>query len=81
MLALAFIVVLWLVVAPNTANGLSQQQKDIIGTALLLGAAGALAIAGQPGLAIGFAVVVIVNAALLFVFGTDARERLSGMAR
>ena len=46
--ALAFIVVWWLIVAPNTANGLSQPQKDLIGTALLLVAAGALAIAGQP---------------------------------
>ncbi len=79
--ALAFIVVWWLIVAPNTANGLSQPQKDLIGTALLLVAAGALAIAGQPGLAIGCAAVVIVNAAMLLVFGTDARERLGEMAR
>ena len=79
--ALAFIVVLWVVVAPNTANGLSQAQKDLIGTGLLLIASSALAIAGQLGLAAAFAVVVVVNAALLFVFGQDARESLRGMAR
>ena len=79
--ALAFIVALWLVVAPNTANGLSQAQKDLIGTGFLLIAAAALAIAGQPSLAIGFAAIVVANAVLLFVFGQDARARLTGMAR
>ena len=79
--ALAFIVAWWLVVAPNTANGLSQPQKDLIGTGLLLIAASALAIAGQPSLAIGFAAVLVVNAALLVAFGAEARERLTGMAR
>ena len=79
--AAAFVVVWALVAAPKTANGLSQQRKDIIGTALLLTAAGALAVAGQSTLAIGLAGVVVVNAALLFVFGQDARQRLTGMAR
>lgn len=78
--AAALIAIWWLVVAPNTVNGLTQPQKDLIGTALLLVAASALAVAGQPGLAIGFAVVVVVNTALLLVF-PDARESLSGMAR
>ena len=77
--ALALAVIWGLVVAPKAANGLSQPQKDVIGTALLLVAAGALAAAGQPTLAMGFAAVVLANAALLFVF-PDARERLVRMA-
>jgi hypothetical protein len=79
--ALALVGIWWLVVAPNTANGLSQPQKDLIGTAILLLAAGALAAAGQTGLAVAFAIVVALNAALLFVFGQEAREALDGMAR
>ena len=79
--AATLIVIWWLVVAPNTVNGLTQAQKDLIGSALLFLAAGALAVAGQPGLAIAFAAIVVVNAALLFVFGQDARETLSGIAR
>jgi hypothetical protein len=78
--AAALIAVWWLIVAPNTSNGLTQPQKDVIGTVILLVAAGALAVAGQPTLAVGFAAVVVVNAALLFV-PPDAREQLAGMAR
>ena len=79
--AAALIAIWWLVVAPNTANGLSQPQKDLIGTALLLLAAGALAVAGQSGLAVGFAAIVIVNAALLFAFGEAGRASLASVAR
>ena len=74
--AAAFLVIWTLVAAPRTANGLTQQRKDILGTALLLISAGGLALAGQPTLAIGFATVVVVNAAFLFVFGQEARQRL-----
>jgi Protein of unknown function (DUF2568) len=67
---------LWgFVVAPRRQNGLSQAQKDIIGSALLLVIAGAVWVAGRPGLAMGFGVLLIVNAVLLFVFGQDARDR------
>lgn len=65
----------WLVVAPRTRNGLSQAQKDVIGTVLMLVIAGALALAGQVGLALGYAVLTILNAVLLFVFGQEARTR------
>jgi len=71
----------WLVVAPNAANALTQPQKDLIGTCLLLLAAAALGLAWQPQLAIGFAAVIIVNSALLFVFGPEARESLERMGR
>jgi hypothetical protein len=57
------------VVAPNADNSLPQLQRDLVGTVLLLVSAGALAFAGQPGLAAAFAGVVIVNTLLLFAFG------------
>ncbi len=48
---------------------------------ILLVIAGAVWIAGQPGLGIGFGLLVILNAILLFVFGQDARNRFeSGRA-
>ncbi len=67
---------LWgFVVAPRRQNGLSQARKDVIGTVILLVIAGVVWVAGQPGLGIGFGVLLIVNSLLLFVFGQDARER------
>lgn len=79
--AALFIGVWAFVVAPKAANGLSQPQKDVIGTALLLLAAVALWLAGQPGLAIGFAVIILVNAALLFAFGAGARDSFGAAGR
>jgi Protein of unknown function (DUF2568) len=71
------LIVIWAtVVAPKTANGLSQPQKDVIGTVLLLVAAGALAAVGQPAAAVAFGAVVLVNWGLLVVFG----ERPVGLA-
>ncbi len=68
------LVVVWaLVVAPNTVNGLSQPQKDAIGTVLLLLAAGILVLAGRQALGIGFAALVASNAALMLAFGDGAR--------
>ena len=76
------LIVAWaLLVAPNTANGLAQPQKDIIGTVLLLLVAAALAVAGQIRLAVIFAAVVLANAGLLFVLGNDAAPVLNGAAR
>ena len=80
-LPVALIVAWALVVAPNTASGLTQAQKDIIGSVLLLAVAAAVAIVGQPQPAVGFAILVVANAALLFVFGEDARVALAGAAR
>jgi hypothetical protein len=80
--AVIALVVTWaFIVAPNTANGLTQAQKDLIGSGLLLLAAVTLAAASQPRLAIAFAIIVIGNTALLFVFGQDARASLAGMGR
>jgi hypothetical protein len=79
--ALALIITWSVVVAPNTVNGLTQPQKDLIGTGLLLLAALALALAGPLRLAVALAIVVVANTALLFAFGQDARQALEGMAR
>ena len=77
--AAAALGVLWgLIVAPNARNGLTQSTRDLLGTALLLLAAGSVAIAGRPGLAIAFAMIVLVNTALMFAFGPGARETLMG---
>lgn len=62
-------------VAPRRQNGLTQAQKDVIGSLILVIVALGIGLLGQPQPAIGFAVVVAGNAALLFVFGQDARNR------
>lgn len=70
----AFTVVWAMVIAPNATNALAQPQRDIIGTALLLLAAGALAAAGQPAAAVAIGAVVLLNWVLLIVFGQDPRR-------
>ena len=76
------LVVTWaLLVAPNADNGLSQSTKDVIGTALLLGVAVGVVLVGQPQAGIGFGLVVAANAALLVVFGPEAREAFTGAVR
>ncbi len=75
---LVFVVVWARAVAPRAANGLSQPRKDLIGTALLLAAAAALAMAGQPMLGIGFAVLVVLNAIGLFALRGQADAVLGG---
>lgn len=72
--SLALIITWWAVVAPRTANGLSQAQKDIIGTALLVMVGAGVVYAGERGLGTGYAVIVILNAGLLLAFrGDDLR--------
>ena len=73
--AVAVAIVVWaLVVAPKTRNGLSQPQKDVVGTAILLVAAVALAAAGNPVAGVVFGLVVVVNAAILAALGPGARD-------
>jgi len=69
---LALVVVWAIVVAPNAANALTQPQRDVIGTVLLVLVAVALAVAGQPTAAAVFGAVVVLNWLLLIVFGSDA---------
>lgn len=72
------LIVIWaLTVAPRRQNGLSQGQKDIIGTVMLLVVAAAVALSGQPVFALAYAVILVVNAVLLRVSGDDVRDRVS----
>jgi hypothetical protein len=73
---LTFITVWATLVAPKATNSLSQPQRDNIGTGLLLVAAGALALAGQPVMAVAFAAVVMVDAVLMIVLGPTAVEAI-----
>lgn len=69
---LALILIWAIVVAPNATNPLSQPQRDVIGTALLLVAALALAAAGHPIAAVVFGAAVVANWALLAALGPGA---------
>jgi hypothetical protein len=73
--AMAGAVVVWaVVVAPMTRNGLSQPQKDVVGTAILLVAAVLLVVAGQAIGGLVFGAVVVANAAVLAALGPGARD-------
>lgn len=75
------LIALWaVVVAPRATSGLTQPQKDIIGTILLLLAGVALGLTGQVGLAVAFGAVVVVNAVLLFAFRKEAARWLKEVA-
>lgn len=64
----ALLIVVWaIVVAPGAANPIPQSARIVLGTLLLELAAGALVLAGQPTLGVWFAIVVLVNALLMFV--------------
>lgn len=64
------------VVAPKADNPLSQQVRDVIGTVLLLVAAGGLAAAGEPTLATVFAAVIVIDWLAIVVIGPDASQAL-----
>jgi hypothetical protein len=76
--AAAALIVTWaLIVAPNARNRMPQSRRDLVGTGLLLVAAAALSVAGQPAVALVFAGLVVVNQVLLIVFRADARALLT----
>lgn len=80
--AAAALIVTWsVVVAPRATNPLRQPTRDLVGTALLLVAAGALANAGQPLVAVVLAAIVAVNQVLLLLLGTRARDALEASGR
>lgn len=67
------LIVIWaVVVAPKARNGLSQRQRDAIGTGLLVLVAVALGLSGQVIAAAAFGVVVVANWVLGVVLGQDA---------
>ena len=74
--ALAFVTVWAVVVAPKATNPIPQDARDLIGTGLLLLAAGALAAAGQPGFAAAFAAVVLADQALLILVRPELPEAI-----
>ena len=79
--AVAIAVVVWgVVVAPKARNRLSQEQRDVVGTAILLLAAASLVIVGQPLVGVGLAVVVILNAIALRAIGPAARDAFTTSA-
>ena len=70
LVAIGLFVGLWgWVLAPTAASGLSRMQKNLLGTVVLLIAAAALALAGQPGAAAVYGLVVVGNLGLLVVLG------------
>lgn len=75
--AVAVLVVVWgLFLAPTADRGLTRSQKNFLGTIVLLVAAGALAVAGQPLVALVYAVVVIVNVVVLSALGDEVERSL-----
>ena len=66
LVAPAALAIVWaIVVAPTARNRLPLAARGLIGTGLLLIAAGALVLAGQPWWAMAFAGVVVVDEALI----------------
>ncbi len=63
---LAFVVVWALIVAPKADNAIPQDLRVVIGSLMLLVAAGSLALAGHPPAAGAFALAIVLNTVLLF---------------
>ena len=64
---LALVIVWGLLVAPNADSPLGPSVRIVVGSMLLLGAATALWLSGHERAAITFAVLNVVNTALMFV--------------
>lgn len=60
------------IVAPNASNAIPQDVRIVIGSGVLLLAAGALVVSGQSTLAAAFAAAIVLNTVLLFALGHDA---------
>jgi hypothetical protein len=73
-----FVLAWWRIVAPRAVNPIPQPTRVVIGTGVLLLAAAALWSAGQPLLAGIFAALVLVNAALMPVLGTQPHDTVGG---
>ncbi len=79
---LAFVIVWALVVAPKANNGIPQDLRVVIGSMLLLVAAGGLALAGHPPAAGSFAIAIVLNTVLLFALPDATPTSLgTGFAR
>jgi hypothetical protein len=78
---LAFIGFWGLVLAPRTDSGLSTAEKNVLGTVVLLFAAGTLAWSGLATIALGYTLIVLTNVALMFAFSADSDRVLADLAR
>jgi len=63
-----------LVVAPKASNAIPQDVRMLIGTGLLLVAAAALAVAGNPVAGLVLGILVVVNQVLVLVLGREGLE-------
>jgi hypothetical protein len=69
------LVVVWaLVVSPKASNTIPQDVRMFIGTGLLLVAAAALAVAGEPVAGLALGILVVVNQGLVLVLGRGGLE-------
>ncbi len=74
----AFVVTWAVVVAPKARNPLPQRDRQLVGTGLLVLAGVALVAAGQPGLGVAYAAIVLVDQALLLARCVPARAAVAG---
>jgi hypothetical protein len=75
------LIVLWArFIAPKAPSPLTQPQRDLVGTGIMLVAACALAAAGQPSLGLAFAVVVVVDWLIIVALGPESVDRLRATA-
>jgi hypothetical protein len=68
---LALLAVWSLVVAPKARNPIPVRARELIGTALLVAVALALALAGQPGWGAGLAAIATADQILILAFDAD----------
>ena len=78
--AVALVVVWALVVAPKAANPIPQDVRVVLGSGLLLLAAGALALAGHHELAAAFALAIVLNTILLYALPDGMPAALAARA-
>lgn len=82
--AVAAVAVLWgRVAAPRADNGLSQANRQLAGSGILLAIATLLALTGRPVLGAAFAAAIVINTAALRALGaTDVTAAVhAGVAR
>ncbi len=64
----------WFIAPKSTRSPLPMRWRTLAGAALMLLTAGLLAIAGEPVVAAGFAVIVVVDTAALFALGAADQD-------
>jgi hypothetical protein len=68
----AVMIMLWArLIAPRAKIGIDQRVRIVIGSAVLLLAAGLFATTGAMTAAVAFAALIVLNTVLLFILGTE----------